>query len=56
MESNDHIFKKNNLDKPNFRDTFKLLSQIPIKKKVPLLVTLLSRGEYKGSMTNSILV
>lgn len=41
MESNDYIFLKNNLDKHNFRDTFNPLSQIPIKMKVSLLVTLL---------------
>lgn len=44
MESNAHIFFKNNLDKHNFRDAFNLLSQIPIKVKVPLLVTVLEKG------------
>lgn len=43
MECNDHIFFKNNLDKHNFGDTFNLLSQIQIKMKVPLLVTLLEK-------------
>lgn len=33
MESNDHIFFKNNLDKHNFRDTFNLFHK-PIKMKV----------------------
>lgn len=44
MGSIDHIFFHNNLDKRNFRDTFDLLSQIPIQMKAPLLLTPLEKG------------